>query len=220
MPLKEANKRKQSIMNRKKIYVFDFDGTLTTSDTLLLFIRHVCGGWRMAAGFALYLPWLVLMKARLYPNYKAKQKVFAHFFGGMSVEEFDAHCRRFAEASGRIVRPKAAGYVADVAGGADALIVVSASLDNWVRPMVERWLGAEGSAARFTVVGTQPEVRGGRLTGRFATPNCYGAEKVRRLREVLTGDRQQYFITAFGDSRGDKQLLEYADEAHYKPFRD
>ena len=207
-------------MERKKIYVFDFDGTLTTSDTLLLFIRHVCGWRRMAAGFALYLPWLVLMKARLYPNYKAKQKVFAHFFGGMSVDEFDAHCRRFAEVGGHIIRPKAAAYVERVAGGADALIVVSASLDNWVRPMVERWLGAEGTAARFTVVGTQPEVHGGRLTGRFATPNCYGAEKVRRLREVLTDDRQQYRITAFGDSRGDKQLLEYADEAHYKPFRD
>ena len=176
-------------MERKKIYVFDFDGTLTTADTLLEFIRFACGRTRMLLGFALYSPWIVLMKLHLYPS---------------------AH----------LIRPAAADYVRRVAPDAYALYVVSASLDNWVRPTVERWLCGSGSNTTFTVAGTRPEVCDGRLTGHFATPNCYGAEKVRRLTALLDGDRQQYFITAFGDSRGDKELLNYADKAHYKPFRD
>jgi phosphoserine phosphatase len=69
------------------------------------------------------------------------------------------------------------------------------------------------------VLGTKLEVRDGKLTGRFITPNCYGQEKVNRLKQVLNEPRQAYSIKAFGDSRGDKELLEYADQGHYKPFR-
>ena len=31
--------------------------------------------------------------------------------------------------------------------------------------------------------------------------------------------RSQYEIEAFGDSRGDKEMLAFADKGHYKPFR-
>ena len=45
----------------KTIYAFDFDGTITKSDTLLGFIGFVFGKPRMTLGFLLNLPWLVLM---------------------------------------------------------------------------------------------------------------------------------------------------------------
>ena len=64
----------------KQIVAFDFDGTLTTKDTLLEFIRYVCGDMAFTIGFLRYSPLLVLMKLGLYPNYKAKQKVFSYFF--------------------------------------------------------------------------------------------------------------------------------------------
>ena len=70
-----------------------------------------------------------------------------------------------------------------------------------------------------TVLGTQIEVKDGLVTGRFLTKNCYGAEKVARLKKVLTKSRDQYEIIAFGDSLGDKEMLEYADKGYYKPFR-
>lgn len=68
------------------------------------------------------------------------------------------------------------------------------------------------------VIGTQVEVRNGRLTGRFLTKNCYGQEKVNRILDYLP-DRKTYRLIAYGDSRGDQELLAFADEAHYKPFR-
>ena len=58
----------------------------------------------------------------------------------------------------------------------------------------------------------------GCLTGRFSTPNCYGPEKVRRI-EAVWPHREQYDVSAFGDSRGDKEMLAYADQAYFKPFR-
>ena len=83
-------------------------------------------------------------------------------------------------------------------------------------PFFSTLFSAEDS---FQVLGTKLEVRDGKLTGRFLTPNCYGQEKVNRLKQVLNEPRQAYSIKAFGDSRGDKELLEYADQGHYKPFR-
>ena len=50
-----------------RVYTFDFDGTLTTRDTLLLFIRFVCGRWGLIGVLVRYAPLLVLMKLKLYP---------------------------------------------------------------------------------------------------------------------------------------------------------
>ena len=232
----------------KKIFVFDFDGTLTHADTLLAFIRFACGPVRMLLGFALYAPLLVLMKLKLYPNYKAKQKVFAHFFRGMTLARFDALCTAFAQQSEHLLRPAARSFINTVRPEAYAMAIVSASIDNWVRPFAELYLQSSNSqdnsqnksqsnpqdnsqnksqsnsqnhkpSLPIIVLGTKVEVdAAGCLTGRFATPNCYGPEKVRRI-EAVWPHREQYDVSAFGDSRGDKEMLAYADQAYFKPFR-
>ena len=192
----------------KQVVAFDFDGTLTTRDTLLAFIRYAKGTRAFLWGFLRHAHLLVLMKLGLYPNWKAKQRVFSYFFGGMSLDVFDALCEQFAADNHHLLRPEGIKAVQQAqADGADVLIV-SASIDNWVQPFFPS----------VKVVGTQIEVANGRLTGRFLTPNCYGEEKVRRIL-ALYPDRHEYHLTAYGDSRGDKQLLAFADEAHYKPFR-
>ncbi len=71
----------------KKVYAFDFDGTLTTKDTLLEFIRYAKGSSSFWLGFLFHIHLLILMKLGFYPNWKAKQKVFAHFFKGMTIDQ-------------------------------------------------------------------------------------------------------------------------------------
>jgi phosphoserine phosphatase len=68
------------------------------------------------------------------------------------------------------------------------------------------------------VLGTQIEVIDGKLTGRFLSKNCYGQEKVNRILSLYP-NRQDYHLTAYGDSRGDKEMLAFADESYFKPFR-
>ena len=218
---------------KKKIYCFDFDGTLTTSDTLLEFIKYAKGTSRFLMVFLMYSPLLVLMKLHLFPNWKAKQLIFAHLFAGMRIEKFDALCRGFAEESQHLLRPKGITLVHEALVAGAKVFIVSASIDNWVRPFfdIRNLKGVQ-------VLGTQIEVVDGKVTGRFKTNNCYGEEKVRRICEALTTttgtsipttnaygttslsfDRSQYDIEAFGDSRGDKEMLAFADQGHYKPFR-
>ena len=199
---------------KKKVYCFDFDGTLTTADTLLEFIKFAKGKSRFLMVFLMYSPLLVLMKLHLYPNWKAKQHIFAHLFEGMRIEKFDKLCHTFAEEHQYLLRPQGIQRVHEALEAGEQVLVVSASIDNWVRPFF-LIRGLEG----VEVLGTQIEVVDGRLTGRFKTNNCYGAEKVRRITDVFPHDRQAYTIEAFGDSRGDKEMLAFADQGHYKPFR-
>ena len=192
----------------KKIYAFDFDGTLTTKDTLIEFIRYAKGSMALGLGFMRYAHLLVLMKMGLYPNYKAKQKVFAHFFKDTTLDDFNALCKAFAASSSHLLRPNAIEAINHAIKEGSEVLIVSASIDNWVQPFF----------LQVKVVGTQIEVIDGKLTGRFLSKNCYGQEKVNRILSLYP-NRQDYHLTAYGDSRGDKEMLAFADESYFKPFR-
>ena len=196
-----------------KLYACDFDGTLTTRDTLIEFIRFACGTPRFILGFLLHAPLLVLMKLGLYDNGKTKQRVFSWFFKGMAIEDFNRLCKDFADCSRHLLRPDVVRLLEQALAEGAEVLIVSASIDNWVRPFFE----TEDRSREITILGTQIDIVDGCLTGRFITPNCYGQEKVRRIL-ALHPDRSAYYLTAYGDSRGDREMLAFADESHTVPF--
>ena len=196
----------------KRIAAFDFDGTITRKDTLIEFLRFSGGSVRLYAVFALYSPLLVLMKSKLYSNQKAKEKIFAHYFKSMPIEQFDNLCRRFYEQKGlALIYAEAKAQIAKHKEQGDEVVIISASLENWVCHFAE-------ALEVDKLLATQVEVEDGKLTGRFLTANCYGKEKVNRLLSVYP-ERNKYYLMAYGDSRGDKELLQFADEQHYKSFK-
>ena len=203
---------------KKRIYAFDFDGTLTTRDTLIAFIRYARGTRAFVLGFLRHAHLLVLMKLGLYPNWKAKQKIFSYFFKGMNLGDFDALCQRFAANNRQLLRPEGVRTLEQSRTAGADIVIVSASIDNWVKPFFTSPDGLADNLSKITVLGTQIEIADRKLTGRFLTKNCYGQEKVNRIL-ALYPNRSEYTLTAYGDSRGDKELLVFADEAHYKPFR-
>lgn len=194
-------------MEKPRIAAFDFDGTLTRKDTLPEFIRFARGRRALWAGLLLHSPMLVAMKLHLYPNGRAKERVFAHFFRGMSYAEFRELGRAFAERVELLQRPETVQALLQLRDEGAKVYIVSASIDEWVRPWCER-LGVTDVLATRVAVGPD-----GTLMGTFSTPNCYGREKVRRLLAVEP-DRPAYHLTAFGDSAGDEALFREADEAH------
>ena len=199
------------LLTVRKVFAFDFDGTITTKDTLLEFIKYAKGSTALYGALLVFLPLLMLMKLRFYSNHKAKEKVFSHLFRGMSLKDFNSLCRNFAKDNRHLLRPKAMQYIVDALEKPEAsIIIISASIENWVIPFF-------ADQPSIKVLGTQIEVIDGRLTGRFLTANCYGQEKVNRLLSEYP-DRNAYRLTAFGDSSGDRELLAFADEAHYKLF--
>lgn len=197
---------------KKKLITTDFDGTLTTHDTLLLFIRYAKGTKAFYKGFMAHLWLLVLMKLGWKSNEKVKEQLFSYYFKGTEISKFNEICCNFAHENSSIMRPKALKMLREAQKDETIVAVVTASIDNWVKPFFSE------VCPNAIVVGTQIEVKDGIVTGSFASKNCYGAEKVNRIKELFP-DREQYHITAYGDSSGDSEMLKYADIQHYKPFR-
>lgn len=192
--------------------LFDFDGTITTDDSLIKFIRFVVGDVKTVFGMLLLSPMLITYKLKLIPNYKAKQWMLSYFFKGMKEQQFLKVAEEYSlKHIDTILRPKAMEKIAWHKEKGHKVVVVSASIECWLKPWCEK--------NDLDLIATKIEISDGLVTGRFLTKNCYGIEKANRVKELY--DLNDYdYIYAYGDSRGDKELLELSDENFYKPFRD
>ncbi len=198
-------------MARQTVAAFDFDGTITTKDTLIEFIRFTHGTAGLTWGFFVMMPVLVLYKIKVIPNYTAKQIVFAWFYKGWSIEKFDEKGKAFASHIGSIINPAALAAIRQYENDGAQILILTASVENWVLPWAE-------SVGINTVLGTQIEIDStNKITGRFLSKNCYGQEKVERLLQIYP-NRESYILEAYGDSRGDKELLAFADTGYFKKF--
>lgn len=193
----------------KRYYFSDFDGTLTTTDSMMSIIIHQRGKLGLALAMLRILPWVILMFMGRYSNQRTKERLLHNCFGKMTEEEFNAFCQDFADRHRHILRKSLYDKLMEYQRQGHEVVVVTASPENWVSRLVPE----------FKVLGTKMEFSP-RFTGRFLTPNCYGQEKVNRILRAypeLGSDRASFHVTAFGDSRGDKEMLEFADEQYFKP---
>ncbi len=67
-------------------------------------------------------------------------------------------------------------------------------------------------------IATKLEVKNYKITGNYSGNNCSGQEKVRRIKENFNLSDFDLII-AYGDSRGDREMLELADNKNYKLFQ-
>jgi len=194
-----------------KIAFFDFDGTITTKDSLAEFIKYAVGGSAYYVGLLKLSPILAVYKFKLIPNHIAKERLIASFFQGWSQERFGRLAEKYSlEEVDKITRPKAIEKIRWHQEQGHRIVIVSASMECWL----QAWCKKNGC----DLLSTKLEMEDGVLTGKFAAPNCYGIEKANRVKEAYNLSSYDY-IYAYGDSRGDKELLVLADEGHYKPFR-
>lgn len=189
----------------KTIVVFDFDGTITRKDTLLEFIKFSKGKLSFIIGFVLFSPLLIAYKLGLYPNWKVKQKIFSYFFNGLKYSTFCELGKDFTTKINSFLKPTQIEALKHHITNGDKVYIISASIEEWISPWCNEF-GIEN------VLGTQIEVQDGIITGKFKSKNCYGQEKVNRLLKKEPA-RKQYFLIAYGDSCGDKEMLAFADKS-------
>jgi phosphatidylglycerophosphatase C len=189
---------------RRITAAFDFDGTITRSDSFQAFVLATVGRTRFALAGVRTAPWLAAMAARVCDRGAAKARFLAATLGGMTREQLEAAAERFvAVRLPSLLRPEMLTLVEAHRQRGHQLLLVSASpslyLDLWAR-----------QAGFDAVLATELEFRDDRFTGRLASPNCWGPEKVRRL-QTWFGDQPVVLGYAYGDSRGDRELLALAE---------
>ncbi|ADE15271.1 HAD-superfamily subfamily IB hydrolase, TIGR01490 [Nitrosococcus halophilus Nc 4] len=194
------------------VAAFDFDGTLTYMDSLLPFLHAVAGTRRFTRDLVVLSPTLLAYKRGRLSNDEAKQQVLAHFLGGRELVSLEQIVHHFIQQTlPYLLRRRALQRLAWHQRQNHRCILVSASLELYLKPWAENmgFMEVLGSHLELTSAGV--------LTGRLSGKNCYGEEKPRRLAALL-GDRRCYRLYAYGDSKGDQALLDYADYAYYRQF--
>jgi phosphatidylglycerophosphatase C len=195
---------------RPVLAVFDFDGTLSTADSLGAFLHRQLGtpGWAWA--LLRQSPLLLAYALRLVPNHRAKAALLEQTLHGCSTTALATTAEQLVQAwLPRHLNPWALDELQAHQQAGHTCVLLSASLDIY--------LAAVANALSIPhLICTGMEIQNGLCTGRMSTPNCHGDEKWRRLQAWFSQQgrpRETWALHAYGDTQGDLPVLRQADQA-------
>lgn len=197
-------------LSKPTIAAFDFDGTLTYHDSLLPFLRFIKGDFATLKNIFLEIPLFILYLIGKANRQKVKEALLSRFLKGMSKQEIEIKAQKFArEIIPQKLRPQALERIHWHQKQGHRCILISANLDIYLKP----W----GQLVKFdrTITSKVAFSKEDFITGKLEGLNCRGEEKVRRLL-AEEGPREHYILYAYGDSAGDKELLDIADYPFYQ----
>ncbi|MBB3233121.1 HAD-IB family hydrolase [Halomonas stenophila] len=193
-------------MNTTPVAFFDFDGTLTTGDTLLPFLKYVVGAPTYYTKLALLSPVLGAYATKLLRNDIAKEIVLKQYLAGYPLKELQDIGKRFnKEIIPTMLRPEGIERLEWHKAQGHDCVLVSASLDVYLK----EWAESYGFTASLTSILKQDEF--GNVTGHLNAANCFGWEKCLRI-ETWIEARKPEVTYAYGDSEGDLLMLKSANE--------
>lgn len=194
----------ESLTQVRTVAVFDLDGTITRSDTLLPYLlgwlrRHPRRTWQLWR-----LPAWLLGYAAHRDRGRLKGQLINGLMGGATRAQVLDWSRDFV-ASSRFgqLRAGAQAAIERHRAAGDRLVLMSASVDLYV-PLLGRHLGFERAVC------SRVKWDGERLAGTLAGANCRGMEKVRQLLELRAAHPGWQFA-AYGNAASDLPHLRAAD---------
>lgn len=192
----------------RPVAFFDFDGTLTTGDTLMPFLKYVVGTRRYYTKLALVSPVLMAYFAKLLRNDIAKKIVLKQYLAGYHIDELFELGQRFSEeVIPTMLRPEGMERLRWHQNQGHECILVSASVEFYLHTWARK---RKFGAVLCTSLETQSE---GYLTGRFNGKNCYGEEKIKRINRWQSG-RKIPETYAYGDTSGDLKMIQFAQHGY------
>ena len=195
----------------KSIAFFDFDGTITSKDTLAEIIKFAKGKSNYYKGLLILSPILFSYKTKLLSNHRAKEIMLQFFFKGTDVSEFEEICNQFTkEKLPALIRQPALKEIHQHQQNNTKVVVVSASPVNWVSPWCKQ--------LNIECIATHLQVKNEKITGKILGRNCSGDEKVNCIKAKYNLAEFSK-IYAYGDTSGDLPMLALSTHKFYKPFK-
>lgn len=193
----------------KKLYVFDFDGTLTYKDTMFLYLKYFNPS-KYRVQYLKHIPLFVLVKLKLADAESVKKSFIASMLKGQTEAKLhQVSDNFFNNYYPKLIRENALEFINQIKKEQTDSYIVTASLDIWVRPFAEKF--------GMQMLATKADYQNGVFTGKFASKNCNGEEKVHRIKEAIENKKFDKTI-AFGDTSGDRPMLKWANESFYQFF--
>ena len=181
----------------RPVAFFDFDGTLTTGDTLMPFLKYVVGTPAYYAKLALVSPVLAAYFAKILRNDIAKQVVLKQYLAGYHIDELFELGQRFSEDVIPIMlRPEGMERLRWHQAQGHECVLVSASLSCYL----DCWAKGQGFAGAICT--SLEQNKDGYVFGEIFGINCHGAEKANRINSYMKG-KAKAATYAYGDTDAD-----------------
>ncbi len=200
----------RNISEKDIVAYFDFDGTLTSKDTLIPFVLYAVG-W---SKFLLNLPRVAIIVFlyvfKIINNENAKQRFLTIMLKGMSEDNLDTTAKNFSLTKlDKYLKPDIYSKLEYHKEHKHNIIIISANLAIYLRYWAKKHDLTD-------IIATEIEFINGVATGVLATRNCYGEQKIMRLQEYLTSKKLNFaYSFGYGNSTGDYELLKYVDEGYW-----
>lgn len=197
-------------MANRGLALWDFDGTLYEGDSFIDFLKYTHGKLGFYSRILVFMPSFIEWQLGLINNGQAKERLFSLFYAGWDFHQFNHLALRFQMdiVPGKLNREALQKLNWHHEQG-HRQYIISATFTELLLYTADK--------LKISCLGTDLEIVEGKVTGKFRTPNCYGDEKVRRLKEFVEPENCRP-IYAYGDSSGDSAMLQLADEAFLKKF--
>ena len=167
---------------------------------------------KTAGGIALALPMLAACGLHIVTRQAAKEAILKNVINGLPENLLRQKGVLFAEGPlNERIKPEGLKKLRWHQSEGHRCILISASLDVYLKPWAEK-MGFND----FITSSLQVDSKG-HVSGLLKGLNCWGPEKKRRLLE-LVGPKDSFELYAYGDSRGDRELLDLADHPFYRTF--
>ncbi len=160
--------------------------------------------------FLKHIPLFILLKLKLADTEKVKKSFIGSILKDQPETKIRKKAQQFFETHyPKIIRDNALDFIENIDHKSTESFLVTASLDIWTEPFAD--------AFKMKLVSTKAEFKNGIFTGNFIGKNCNGKEKLERIKKEIS-DRKFDKIIAFGDTSGDRPMLNWANEGHYQFF--
>lgn len=198
---------------KPSLALFDFDGTITDEDMFSAFLHYSVFGLRKWVGNIVILPFYALYKAGVIPAKRMRPIASFIAFAGRRTQEVEALGAQFAkEVITKHIRPEARAKLEWHQARGDTIVVVSASLNAYLRP----WSQTHGYQLLCSELFGESE----HISGRYQSGDCSLERKVERVQRAF--DLSQYeTIYAYGDTHEDIPMLKLASHAmmNWQPWQ-
>lgn len=197
----------------KNLALFDFDGTISTKNSFKEFLIFVHNKPLFYFKIIKLLPYFLTFKLRISNPKTIKVKLITEFLKGITEEEYKRLCIEFFNSKNfkNIIKYKAIESLVYHKQQNNKIIIVSASIEGWLKHFCEEW--------NIELISTKIEIKENIITGNILGLNCFGENKVKLIEEKCNL-KEYKNIYVYGDSIGDKEMLKLASKglSFYKPF--
>lgn len=178
--------------------LFDFDGTLYPHDSFTGFIFYVLKKRHIVWRGLKVLPWILAYYLKLYPAPRMRSKLYSAMFKGCDLKAIQPLALQYTNQVLKNLDPALFKQLKKHQQLGHKVVLVSATIDLYLK-MIAKALNIE-------LICSKVEIKNGKLTGRYLTPDCSRMQKKSRVMEAINlADFKM--IYAYGNSEEDLEMI-------------